>query len=211
MALEDAISAERLATYRVWAQQIEEDALALYALNIAVSEAFYTSLHMLEITLRNSVHDRMLAVFGSGWFNDPTVITDAFQQRKVAETYGKFGGQASDGQIVAELTFGFWTALFAPKNNQLWGQILRPIFSAPVQRKAISKRLNDIRRLRNRIAHHEPIIQQDLLQLHQEIMELTGWMSTDALAWCNQRCRFNAIHPGLPIIIGNLKNPNLVL
>ena len=42
-------------------------------------------------------------------------------------------------------------------------------------------------------------------------MEVTGWMSVDALAWCNARCRFKTTHPGISIIIGNLKNPQLVL
>lgn len=201
MILEDAISAERLATYKAWAQQNDDDAMALYALNVAISESFYTALHCLEITLRNSVHNQMTALHGNGWFNNPAVVTDQYQQRKIADAISRLGGQAHGGQIIAELTFGFWTALFGKHNNHLWGQTLRPMFSAPVQRKQIAKRLNDIRRLRNRIAHHEPIIQQDLIIIHQEIQELTGWMSVEALAWCNARCRFLATHPGLSIII----------
>lgn len=211
MALEDALSAERLATYRAWAQHDNHKALLLYALNVAVSEAFYTSLHTLEITLRNSIHRRLVSTHGGGWFRQQQLITNQFQRQKVAEAYAKFGGQANDGQVVAELTFGFWTALFGKRNNELWGQTLRPVFSASVKRKDIARRLSDIRRLRNRIAHHEPIIQQDLPAVHQEIMEVTGWMSVDALAWCNAHCRFNATHPGIAIIVGNLKNPRLVL
>ena len=211
MSLEDAISAERLSTYRNWTQQNEAEALALYALNVAISEAFYTSLHMLEITLRNCVHAQMTSLHGNSWFDDPSIISDRFQQQKVTAAHDKFGGNATDGQVIAELTFGFWTALFGRYNSQLWGQQLRPIFSAPVKRRQIARRLNDARRLRNRIAHHEPIIQQDSPAIHQEIMELIGWMSVDALAWCNQRCRFNAVHPGMPMIVGNLTNPQLML
>ncbi|EFO28606.1 conserved hypothetical protein [Roseibium sp. TrichSKD4] len=213
MTLEAAFSTERLSKYRQWANQNRDEALALYALNIALSETFYTSLHILEITLRNAIHDRLTARYGAGWFQNAQVITDHYQQKKVQEAVSKFRGkQPTDGQIVAELTFGFWTALFGRRNNQLWGQELRPLFNAgrPLQRKQISKRLDDTRQLRNRIAHHESIIQWDLATVHQEICELVGWLSPDALNWCNANCHFRSVHPGMPIIIGNLKNPALV-
>ena len=214
MTLEAALSTERLSKYRQWANQNNDEALALYALNLALSEAFYTSLHVLEITLRNAIHDRLTALHSSGWFQNAQVITDRYQQQKVREAVAKFRGQQpTDGQIIAELTFGFWTALFGRSNNHLWGQQLRPLFNAgrPLQRKQISKRLDDVRRIRNRIAHHESVIQWDLEATHQEVCELIGWLSTDALTWCNANCRFRTVHPGVPIIIGNLKNPALTL
>lgn len=135
MTLEEAISAERLATYRAWAQHNDDEAMALYSLNVAISEAFYTALYSLEITLQNSVHNQMIKKHGKGWFSDPTIITDQSQQRKITEANAKFGGQTSGGQIVAELTFGFWTPLFGKHNNNLCSQTLRPMFSAPVQRQ----------------------------------------------------------------------------
>ncbi|MFD1696786.1 Abi family protein [Roseibium aestuarii] len=214
MTLEAALSTERLTKYRHWALQNNDDALALYALNVALSEAFYTSLHILEITLRNAIHDGLRARHGAGWFRNPAVITDRYQQQKVQEAFAKFQGQQpTDGQIVAELTFGFWTALFGRRNNHLWGQDLRGLFNAgkPLKRKQIASRLDDIRGIRNRIAHHEPIIQLDLEQTYLETCEITGWLSPAALAWCHTHCRFRSVHPGQPIIIGNLKNPVLPL
>ena len=213
MTLEQALSPERLYKYDAWAGGDRATALQLYALNLAVSEAFYTSLHMLEVTLRNAVHSRMSALHGPLWFQNPAIIHDAKQQGNITSAIQKLGPGSTPGQIVAEVTFGFWTGMFDHKNNALWGPSLRPIFQAavPLQRKTVAKPLYDIRSLRNRIAHHESIIQLNLPAIHQELCQILGWLSTDALSWSNQHCRFQAVHPPVPIIIGNLVNPALVL
>lgn len=209
MQFESALSTERLSTYMQWANQDSNIAKELYGLNMALSEALYTPLHMLEITLRNAIHNRMIDIHGEKWFTNNQLIIDHYLQNKVLEAYKKHGKEAKDGQIVAELTFGFWTALFSPHNNHLW-QYFHQIFAAPVKRKTIAGKLNRIRRVRNRIAHHEVIIQHDLLASHSDMRELIGWLSTEALIWCDTRCRFMALHPQVPIIVGNLKNPALV-
>ena len=59
-ALEKAVSAERLAPYRVLAGGDPVRILRLYESNTALSESFYSALQGLEITLRNRV-DRALA------------------------------------------------------------------------------------------------------------------------------------------------------
>ncbi|NEK19760.1 Abi family protein [Rhizobium leguminosarum] len=211
--LEQAFSTERLYKYDAWAGGDRAVALQLYGLNLAISEAFYTSLHMLEVTLRNAVQDRMTGLHGPLWFQNPAIIHDVTQQRNVASAVQKLGAAATPSQIVAEVTFGFWTGMFDHKNNALWGPCLRPIFQSgtPLQRKTVAKPLYEIRSLRNRIAHHESIIQLDLPHVHVELCQILGWLSTEALVWSNQHCRFQAVHPQTPIIIGNLMNPALVL
>lgn len=205
-----ALSSERLTKYTVWSGGVTNDALRLYALNVELSEAFYTPLHMLEIALRNGVNGALSTKYGDHWFDDTSVISDAYLKKKISEVKGRFHSPPSNGQVVAELTFGFWTGLFSPKNNHLWAD-LRPIFNAQgVQRRKASKILNEIRkRLRNRIAHHEPIIQYDLLSEHTKVREMLGWLSVDALSWCDERCRVVSVHPDVPIIVGNLKNPSI--
>ncbi len=211
MNFKSAISAERLKTYEDWANSDNAEGHALYALNVALSEAFYTTLHILEITLRNSIHETLKQVHGDDWFSNRSVINDRYKVEKITQAKAKHNKNTTDGKIVAELTLGFWTSLFSKGNKHLWGQILMPMFDArrPLQRKEIARRLTSVRRLRNRIAHHEPIIHYDLISHHLEANELIGWLSTDALNWCNMHCRFLTVHPKMPIIIGNLKNPAL--
>lgn len=213
MELREALSAPRLNKYETWVEGDQDQAISLYTLNVTISEALYTPLHILEITLRNAIHDRMTSLHGEAWFANTEIIDHRFQKQKIADVLKKFGGEASDGKIVAELTFGFWTALFGKHYASLWGQDLRPIFDAskPLQRKEIAKRLNDIRTLRNRIAHHEPIVQFNLQINYEQICELIGWMSPAALSWCHHHCRFPSVHPDQPVIVGNLLNPEINL
>ena len=92
----------------------------LYALNLAVSEALYTSLHMLEITLRNAGHRRLTDAYGELWFSHPDVIADRYQRQKVLDVAAKIGVEVANGKVVAELTFGFRTASFGRANTPLW-------------------------------------------------------------------------------------------
>lgn len=213
MKLEAALSTPRLSKYRDWLSGDNSRVVALYALNLAVSESLYTSQHILEITLRNAINDRMQRLHGAGWITDPQIIQNTFQQQKVIEAIRKVRPPVENGSIVAELTFGFWTALFGRRNAQLWGQQLKPIFgpSRPLQRKEVAKRLDRVRNLRNRIAHHEPIIQYDLLSEYENIITLIGWLSTDALSLCEKQSRFFDVHPTQPILINGLVNPEIEL
>src|SRR3546814_18425934 len=81
------------------------------------------------------------------------------------------------------LNFAFCTSLFGPKSHHLW-QILRPICQAKgVQRGVIARDLRDLRILRNRVAHYEPIIALPLAQRYASITTLTGWLSHSAATW----------------------------
>jgi hypothetical protein len=92
---------------------------------------------------------------------------------------------------VAALDFGFWTGLFgkpylfqSKRNPRLWPHGLSKIFphaSAALTLGGISGRLNDLRHLRNRIFHHEPVwARPDLAGDRDDILELLGWMSPEA-------------------------------
>lgn len=211
--MEPALSAERLSKYRKWARQNEDEALALYSLNLMISESLYIPLHVLEVSLRNAIHHRLRSRFGPDWFRNPDVINTDYQKAKYERAMMKLKTKnPTDTQILVEFTFGYWVAMFGRNYTNLWGEELRQIFDAEIslKRKHISKRLDQARQLRNRIAHHESVIQWDLELIHRNCCELIGWISQDALIWCNSNNRFQDIHPNIPIIIGNLKNPNLL-
>lgn len=102
----------------------------------------------------------------------------ASAKQKLAEV----GKPLEADRIVAELNFGFWSNLLnRPYEQQqvLWPTLLRAVFPyAPARfrnRPALSRRFNEIRQLRNRIFHHEPIWDTpNLLQSHANIIEAIG-------------------------------------
>jgi hypothetical protein len=100
---------------------------------------------------------------------------------------------------VAALTFSFWTAMFGKDYETLWQQTLHRIGRRPdgkgLRRKDFSGPLAQIRALRNRIAHHEPILMWNLPKRYDSILQLTGWLSPPAAAWCRAHSRFEHVYP----------------
>lgn len=211
----DALAPDRFAKYRRWANGNDPLAHRLYAKNVEIAEAFYTPLHTVEIALRNVVDGALRPPFGDFWFDDPQVVRSWYMQNRVREARQKLaslGPNLSRGHIIAELSFGFWGGMFGSGQKRLWGPHLRAIFpaSVPLQRTDIARRLDAIRGIRNRIAHHEPIIQLDLNAAYTEILELTEWISTDAADWTRRRSRFPSVCPQGLIIINNAVNQGLI-
>jgi hypothetical protein len=64
-----------------------------------------------------------------------------------------------------------------------------------LRRKDLSGPLTPIRLLRNRIAHHEPILTWDLPKHHDAMLRITAWLSPVAAAWCRSLDRFDQIYP----------------
>jgi hypothetical protein len=113
--------------------------------------------------------------------------------RKAKDTLTKEGKPLDAGRVVAELSFGFWTGLTGPKYDVLWRDHLVKIFpSRPVQRTEVQTRLNSIRKLRNRIAHHEPILFSGRLQKYvNQIFDTISWMSPIMVRWVRSNSSFD--------------------
>lgn len=103
------------------------------------------------------------------------------------------------GRVVAALTFSFWTTMLGKPYENLWQTDLHRIGRREndrgLRRKDLSGPLTPIRILRNRIAHHEPILVWDLPKHHTAMLQITGWLSPPAAAWCRTLDRFDEVHP----------------
>lgn len=200
--LEEALSLERFGRYLAWAGGDRERALDLYALNTRLCEALYTPLQVLEVVLRNRVHTVLSTSYGPRWFEDPVLLPGAHQPAQIQEVRAKLAEErkADDsGRIVAALTLGFWTAMLGAAGENLWQTRLKAIARREdgkgLRRKDLSTPLTPIRLLRNRIAHHEPILEWNLPKHHEAMLRVTGWLSPAAAAWCRTLDRFDAVHP----------------
>jgi hypothetical protein len=199
--LEAALSFERFGRYVKWAEGDKARALELYTLNTTLSEALYTPLHGLELALRNRIHNAMCDAYCENWFEDGIVTLDN-QRKQVAEALSeisKGGVQPTPGKIIAKLSFSFWTTMLSGTYEDLWRATLHKIASKPdgksFARKDLSRPLGTIRTLRNRIAHHEPIIYWDLRKWYAEIMDLTVGISPAVAQWCQNTQKFLAVFP----------------
>ncbi|HQS45645.1 MAG: hypothetical protein B7Y12_00545 [Rhizobiales bacterium 24-66-13] len=205
--MEAALSLERFGRYVTWAGGDRERALELYTLNTQVSEALYIALQTLEISLRNRIHSSMALMHGEWWFEQTDLMRVSHQAAQVADAIDELeanGKEPTPGRIVAALSFSFWTAMFSPAYEPLWRSTLHAIATRDgkgLARKDFSRPLTQIRLLRNRIAHHEPVLHWDLRRHHKALRELTQWLSPPAHAWSAPLDRFEAIYPAEGIIL----------
>lgn len=115
---------------------------------------------------------------------------------------------------MAELPFGFWSSMFNSPYEPVWytdgAKSLSAVFPhiprTLRKRKFISRRVERIRRLRNRVFHDEPIWnKRDLEERHHQIDEAPAWISPDMRAVMALSDRFNRVFHAKPTIEAKLK------
>ena len=184
--LRKVLSHERLAAYQSRSQSSGDLGLfSHYVWNMALSESLYPGLQALEVALRNTIHNAAVDYYQrDDWYDDTRVIHYQWNVDSISNAKRQLRRQRKaiePDRIVAELNFGFWTSLFDSRYEQkLWIPLIKPAFPyMPRQirtRIELSKRLNRIRNLRNRVFHHEPIWYWPLEEQHVLIMETLGFI-----------------------------------
>jgi hypothetical protein len=206
-----SLSEERLTKYREHTLiNTDKEILIFYTWNQELSMTLYPWVESVEIALRNAIHHTLSCDRSNPWwFDDSILIYKTYERKQISvakETLSKQNKTLTPGKIVAELNFGFWTSLFHTDyeyKQVLWPRLLTQIFPDMKRhlrnRKAISHRLRDIRLLRNRIFHYEPIWHwSDLLNKQQELAEILSGLNRDLYEYVNYRSQFvNVYKSGL--------------
>lgn len=191
--LEGTLSTERLAPYRALAGGDLRRAIALYERNTALSESLYGVLQGLEVTLRNAIDHALATGLGQPDWYDSGVL-QAEQLRPLGQAkaaLAREGKPLASGRIVAELPFGFWTGVTGPGYADLWRiHLVKAFPRRPLQRKDAHDRLNTIRKLRNRIAHYEPILSRPLQKDFNQILDAIAWICPVTARWVRAQSTF---------------------
>lgn len=175
-------------------------ALALYEWNIAITGAFHEVLGVVEVLLRNTIHQQLAAWHRragrpGAWFDHPATDLSPQGVADVAKARSRLRAAETEGRIVAELSFGFWRFLLERRHQaQLWPQ-LRPAFPhlPGGRRDALRNDLVAMHGLRNRIAHHEPIHTLDLTGSHLRALRVAGYVDAAAQDWTRQLSRVEGL------------------
>ncbi len=190
-ALISAVSEERFAKYLSSAGGDEARALQFYTRNIALGAAFHGPLQTLEVTLRNAVHGAMTTTYGTRWIeNAPLRPTERRRVDEFVKQLKRDGHPRTPGRLIAASTFGLWVALFAKAYDAtLWRAALHSVFDGNMARSDVHQQLDRLRTLRNRIVHHEPIMQRRLSDDHERILSLLRALSPPTAAWVAHHSR----------------------
>jgi len=168
----------------------QKDALRLYQWNVDLSGAVYEALHMFEVILRNSMDQQLCTwnatqlergtgrVHSSDWLMDPSHllrrltgddITKANNRAHSALRSGKPGGRRpGHPDVLAQISFGTWRFLLPDRDagrQLLWSQALQHAFPHLTEKPAdLVTRVNGVYRIRNRVAHLEPLLKSGVVR-----------------------------------------------
>jgi hypothetical protein len=206
-AVKNALSAARMGTYEAATGAIGNDpaALALYAWNAQVSGALLMPLHICEVVVRNAVSEALEATYGHQWPWSSTFEhslpnpSGGYSPRKDLQNVRK--SMLTTGKLIPELKFVFWQKMFTGRHDtRLWNPHLTSVLpnldgtkSVNALRQNVYQELEQIRALRNRIAHHEPIFNRNLTDDFQRIVDLVEFRCQLTADWMIKNQQATAI------------------
>lgn len=193
-----------------YGNECDEILLDKYIYNLRLAESFYPALSLLEISLRNRICNAIGKLICKDWLlkelTQQNLLADK-EYKKLVESENKIkksGKKVTNDRLISEMTLGFWVHLctksYKPKfwdkkgffesvfPNYVAEQGLRKI--APIQKDLLA-----ILRLRNRISHHEMIINGNKtpLEQYQLVLNMLHLLSTDMEKLLNNISRFEDI------------------
>lgn len=174
-AIESTLSISRISTYRneVVAKKgvsCDNSILSLYEWNANLSSSLLFPLHVYEVTLRNAISDAISLRYGDRWPVNPAFQNSLPQHYKTELT--KVVGQNFQGlgKVLPELKLSWYEHMLTKRyHNRIWEKHIYTVFPNSIGlppkelRELIKNACLIVRRIRNRIAHHEPIFNQNTL------------------------------------------------
>ncbi|MEZ8649399.1 hypothetical protein AB6D92_10505 [Vibrio splendidus] len=194
--IEVDLSNERLLPYFNDGKHDWHIAFNLYLYNARLSKAFLYPLHILEVALRNKLHELFCSLFNDNWPNDPAfqAMLNQHSSNSLNKARQKVNNRSTE-DIVAALSFDFWSNFLFRSNYEAFWRInySKLNINGPKFRQFKTK-INEANDLRNRIAHHEPILRLDCSSIHTEILTAIQWLSFEIYRWTKE-------HTTVPVIL----------
>jgi len=169
---EAIMSVPRMSRYSQACGGNTRKAMTLYRLNLKLSQELFTIISCFEVALRNKLNSHLSRNLGVHWLRTGAANGGFFDNRhchltatNINNAINNLGTSYTEHKIVAELGFGFWRYMFAANQFRATGRTLlqilpnKPRSTRQIQYNNIFifNELASINKIRNRIAHHEPI------------------------------------------------------
>lgn len=218
---EEVISKDRMRRYILACAGSIRKGMILYRYNLTLSGEMFKIINCFEVALRNRIDRTLTQFLGEDWLRDSCITGGIFNnprtlgtQKIIEKAYCGLNSESNytPSKLMSEMDFGIWKYMFSGPQYAATGQKLLSIFPAKpkstraiqIDNKYIYNDLNYINKIRNRIAHHEPIcfvpnlpvksIKYALTE-YQRILKLFSWMNIDGpgllygIDHINQICR----------------------
>lgn len=233
IALDKSITPIRMSTCLNAANGDRDKARELYLWDRDLAVAFLADLAILEVALRNAMAQQLEIKWGHDWYSNLALPLDDRTLKALNLAWKQIKDpQKTSGKLIAQCTFGFWRRLLdkgdyygiEPRRVRcdyeiLWRGVLDKAFPGGRQQArkdqrrwnreyalSIVGRVND---LRNRVAHHEPLINGIPLngqkvrvsaqQLHEDTMRLAAMLDRDLHSFLAARSKVPAVLKNRPV------------
>lgn len=221
--IDDWLSIPRLSRYLTYTGGDRQRAIALYEWNAQTCSALHRDLAYLEVALRNAYDSAATAnwpgppghwllnhsglVFAPVWrtkraSNGRRVRRDMNEKprRDVEKAVAKAGGpSATAGKVVAELSFGFWRYLSSSAHEKtLWVPLLHHAFPVGTNRADLDAKVGRLHDLRNRMAHHEPLIGVNLTDRMVDLLDVADLIRPELAVHLKATSRVPALSSAKP-------------
>lgn len=192
------LSSPRFDKYLTAAGGDRARALELYEWNATISSSILHDLGHVEVGVRNAYNSALVAKQGSRshWTvdalryfpprirraRDGTRVDWNETPRKQIERARKDAGgpAAPPGKVVAELMFGFWRYMTsANAEHALWTPYLHFAFPVGTKRTDVDGPMGELHDLRNRVAHHEPLLATHLEDRRRDLLRIAELLDSD--------------------------------
>ena len=192
-----------------------EMAMRLYAWNLELSAAMWGPMSVLEIALRNSIHDALRAGrVDDDWWNLASIKLESREDKRIESALDKlafannYSPTADD--VVGATSMGLWVGLLNvgvsrhpvyDYETKLWPKIQSAFPNrGNLGRRQLHAKFNRLRVLRNRIAHHEPIFMEAVP--HRDLMiECIGYIDKDVANYVANSHRIDSVIAGKELAI----------
>ena len=210
-AVRRALSAARLSTFErtVVTKSVDDPTpLGLYTWNAVISGSLLPPLQVCEVVIRNAVSEALESIYGSEWPWNRSFEGSLPQARKSDLLEARKVAEGTD-TVIPQLSFFFWQSLFTSRHDERiwtpWIDAVFPNFTARlpsrIKRKRIYDELEQIRRLRNRIAHHEPVFMRNLSDDYRKITYVVALRCAITANWMHNFQTFSQQLTRCPCLI----------
>jgi hypothetical protein len=193
ISIERRISKERLRPYLVLASNDRAHAVKFYEWNTLLSESLYGLLQGFEVVLRNTFHEVLTEAFGRPDWYDRCGLKRVDKENVLKAKQRILGEKKpiTADRVVSELFFGFWVSLTrAEYARSLWDAHLHKAFTPAMKRQNAYHSLDRIRKLRNRVAHHEIILRPNLMDEYSLTIQAITMICPITARWIKSNTTF---------------------
>lgn len=195
----------RVAPFLQAAEGDAEKALDLYTWNARMAGAALEQLAHLEVLLRHAIDTQLAAdvdeeSVGIPWFLLPPYFSE--QRNEIEKVRARLRARQREtrDQIVAGLPFGFWAGWFGSKYEKLWRRALYRSFpNGSGTRKQVTRLVEQVRKFRNRVAHHDSLINIDVGFEMSAVFDLAALIDRRYSEWMRKIDRTDMIGKARPV------------